>query len=146
MASKIPSLDELLESVSKKSLDKPCSDEHIVEIASKVTNWRLIAPHLGLTEVDEENIVQNHRDVQLQRREMLRTWQQKFGFRATYGSLARALHKAERVDLVEKVIELLTEKVVEVLTGEAAATSSLKLGTSSPGEHISTSSNSTVNS
>ena len=148
-------LQELLRTVSKKTLKKPCSDEHIVEIANKVTSWRSIAPYLGLTAVDEENIVQNHRDVQIQRREMLRTWKQQFGSEATYSSLAEALYKAKRVDLVEKVVELLTE--------EAAATSSLELcppprkkaasgshpgalqihrkggATSSPGEHMSTS-------
>ena len=120
MATELPSLEELLTSVSKKTLEKPCSDEHIVEIAREITNWRLIAPDLGLTAVDEEDIRQNHRDdVPIQRREMLRTWKQKFGSKATYGSLAKAFYKTKRVDLVEKVIALLTE--------EAAR---------SPGEHV----------
>ena len=119
MASK---LQELLRSVSKTALETPCSDEHIVEIANKVTSWRSIAPYLGLTAVDEENILQDHRDdVRIQRREMLRTWKKKLGSMATYGSLAEALYKIERVDLVEKVVELLTEEA-------AAATSSLGLG------------------
>ena len=119
MATELPSLEELLRGVPKKTLEKPCSDEHIVEIAREITSWQLIAPDLGLTAVEEETIVQNHHDVQIQRREMLRTWKQKFGSKATYGSLAKAFYKTKRVDLVEKVIALLTE--------EAAR---------SPGEHV----------
>ena len=109
MANK-PSLEELLRSVPEETLEKPCSDEHIVKIASEITNWQSIAPHLGLKPVDEETILQNHRDVQLQRREMLRTWQQKFGSNATYDGLAKALYDAERVDLVGKVVDVLTEE------------------------------------
>ena len=75
-------------------------------------NLGLKAVDLGLKAVDEENILQNHHDVRIQRREMLRTWRQKLGSKATYCSLAKALYKTERVDLVEKVVELLT-KVAE---------------------------------
>ena len=119
MASNLPSLELLLGCVSEETLEKPCSDEHMVKIASEITGWQIVAPHLGLTPVDEENIAQNHRDVQVQQVKMLRTWQQKSGSKATYASLAKALHKAKRVDLVEKVVELLTEK--------AAATGSIEI-------------------
>ncbi len=131
MASKFPSLEELLQSVSEKSLEEPCSDEHIVEIAREITAWRLIAPHLGLKAVDEEDILQNQDDVRIQRREMLRTWRQKLGSKATYSSLAKALYKTERVDLVEKLAELLTKVHIAETLIKAAATSSPKLGPSS---------------
>ena len=131
MASKFPSLEELLQSVSEKSLEEPCSDEHIVEIAREITTWRLIAPHLGLKAVDEEDILQNQDDVRIQRREMLRIWRQKLGSKATYSSLAKALYKTERVDLVEKLAELLTKVHIAEPLIKAAATGSLKLGPSS---------------
>ena len=110
MASKLPSLEELLSHITKETLEQPCSDEDTVAIAGEITNWQVLAPLFGLTSVDEENILQNNHSVQLQRREMLRTWKQHFGSKATYGTLAEALYKAKRVDLVEKVIKLLREK------------------------------------
>ena len=114
-----PSLEELLRSVPEETLGKPCSDEHIVEIAREITSWQSVAPYLELTAVDEEDILHNHHDVRIQRREMLRTWKQKLGSKATYYGLAKAFNDIERADLVGKVVELLAS-------------------TSSPGEHQST--------
>ena len=152
MANKFPSLEELLSSISEKTLEKPCCDEHIVEIACELTEWRLVAPHLGLEAVDEENILQNHHDVRIQRREMLRTWRQKFGSKATYGSLAEALYKTERVDLVENVVELLTKAAVtgtpklgpflceqdtsSLLSSALSVPPKLGRATNRPGEHM----------
>ena len=43
-------LDELLdeEGVSPAQLDKPCTREHLRDIALFLESWRTVAPHLGL--------------------------------------------------------------------------------------------------
>ena len=38
-------------------MDLPCLDSDLVEISQLIHDWREIAPVLGLTQTDEENII-----------------------------------------------------------------------------------------
>ena len=51
-------LEELIAHVgiSTDELNKPCSDEHITSISLFLANWQTVAPLLGLTETDEEDV------------------------------------------------------------------------------------------
>ena len=40
--------------ISADKLNLECSDQHISDISRFLTNWQSIAPHLGLTERDED--------------------------------------------------------------------------------------------
>ncbi len=51
-----PSLDELLEGVSRGKLGRPCTDAHLCKIALRVTSWELIAPFLDLSQAEIEAI------------------------------------------------------------------------------------------
>ena len=102
-----PSLEDLLKDVPCEKLDQPCRDDHLSEIALSVTKWKSIAPYLGLTEAEEENIEKDCGENETQKIGMLRKWKKKFGKRATYRKLGQVFYKLGRVDLVEKVRELL---------------------------------------
>ena len=63
------------ESLSFVSLNLPCLDSDLVEISQLIHDWREIAPVLGLTQTDEENIIgYSPNSVPVQRRTMLTTW------------------------------------------------------------------------
>ena len=101
------SLEDLLKDIPCEKLDQPCRDDHLSEIALSVTKWKSIAPYLGLTEAEEENIEKDCGENETQKIGMLRKWKKKFGKRATYRKLGQVFCKLGRADLVEKVRELL---------------------------------------
>ena len=102
-----PSLEDLLKDVPPEKLDQPCRDDHLCTIALSITRWKSIAPFLGLTKAEEENIEKDCGENETQKIGMLRKWREKFGRKATYRKLAKVFFKLERVDLVEEVCELL---------------------------------------
>ena len=101
-----PSL-ELLKGVEK--LNQPCRDHHLIELASSVTNWQSIAPFLGLNKPQIEEIEKDSPNVACQRAELFRKWCEIFGEKATYITLANALNKCERGDLVSILCKILKE-------------------------------------
>ena len=92
---------------ARPSLDQPCKDEHLCEIALSITDWQSIAPFLGLTEVEESDIKKNYDNTLTQKIKMLRKWREKFGRQATYRKLARVFTKLNHADLVEEVCDLI---------------------------------------
>ena len=85
-------------------LDQPCLDSDLVEISQLIHDWREIAPFLGLTQADEQNIIgYAPHSVPVQKITMLRTWGQRHGPAATYSRLANAFRQCGRQDLVERV-------------------------------------------
>ena len=100
-------LVDLLKDIPREKLNQPCRDDHLSEIALSITKWKSIAPYLGLTEAEEENIEKNCGENETQKIGMLRKWKKKFGKRATYKKLGQVFYKLGRVDLVEKIREVL---------------------------------------
>ena len=92
------------------SEQEQCSEEHLAEISTLISDWRAVSPFLGLTEAEEIAMLgSDPHSVPAQKIAMLRKWKQKRGAKATYERLCRAFTKCERADLVEKVKQLLTE-------------------------------------
>ena len=90
-------------------MDSPCSDAHLIRIASSINDWRAIAPSLGLLPPDETAILgEAPFSVPTQRMAMMRRWRQKLGRRATYAVLCQAFENCERTDLVDLVEQLVT--------------------------------------
>ena len=102
-----PSLHDLLRDVTPEKLDQSCRDDHLCAIALSVTEWKSIAPFLGLTKAEEENIEKDCAANETQKIGMLRKWREKLGRKATYGTLIKVFWKLKRADLVEEVCELL---------------------------------------
>ena len=109
------------QSLSFMSLDLPCLDSDLVEISQLIHDWREIAPVLGLTQTDEENIIgYSPNSVPVQRRTMLTTWRKRHGPAATYSRLANAFRQCGRQELVERVSVLVERKETSLSTGELA--------------------------
>ena len=112
MASPLPRADD------RQAWKQPCSDDHLNRLSMLITDWKAIAPHLGLTETDEEDIETNYpRSMQCRRLSMLRTWKLKCGEAATYEKLDHVFQQCSRQDLVDKIGEL----IVETTTGTISA-------------------------
>ncbi len=122
--SSLPTLDELLEGVSTGKLCRTCRNEDLCEIAQSVTNWKAIAPFLGLLKAEIEAIEVNERKVETQRMAMLDKWKEKLGRKATHWKLAKAFRKAKRADLVDVIRRLLVSSGDSSSSDESSPTSS----------------------
>lgn len=102
----VPTYDDLLvlwkvDDTTMK--EKFTSHDHLIDLASNLDRWEMIAILLQIPNSEIESI-KMVRDVGVQRIRMLECWKQRNGSAATYEVLARALLKISRTDLAEKVI------------------------------------------
>ena len=95
--------------ISADELNKPCSDEHITSISLFLTNWQTVAPHLGLTETDEEDVEEEGKKTQ-DKSKILRRWKNKKSFKSTYRVLVDVFLKLGKANLAEKVCRLLVDE------------------------------------
>ena len=102
-------LDELLKEVgvSPAELDKACTSEHLQDIALFLESWRTVAPHLGLSSVEVEEVERDGTEEKEKRRKILKVWKAGFAFKAKYTVLIKALLKIGRADQAEQVCRLL---------------------------------------
>ena len=96
--------------ISADELNKPCSDKHIASISLFLANWQTVAPLLGLTETDEEDIEEEGKKTQDKRYKTLRRWKNKNLFKATYRVIVNVFLKLGRADLAAKVCRLLVDE------------------------------------
>ena len=116
--------------VTISSWDAQCFDQHLYQISQLIAEWREIAPALGLTETDEENIVgQAPFSVPAQRLAMLRMWKRKNGAASTYRKLADVLSMCDRQNLVDEIDKLVRSLTcTSVISGAAGTDSTLSIG------------------
>ena len=100
-------LDELLAELRlpKISLEHRCSEEHVTCI-SEFLKWRRVAPHLGLTQIDQDDIDRDFMSESEKRRECLRRWKEIHAFKATYLMLVEALLTDRLADDAENVCKM----------------------------------------
>ncbi len=91
----------------------PCKDEHLCELALCIADWKELTPFLGLREVDEKMIEEDHGSSTQRRIATLRLWKNKDGSKATYGRLSRALRKIGSSDLVQSLYQIYTTSASE---------------------------------
>ncbi len=60
-------LEKLLSGIPDAILDKRIGNTQLQTIAKSMRSWRDVAPYLGLTEADEEDILNDHRRHQEQK-------------------------------------------------------------------------------
>ena len=106
--------EDICQGIPSERLDSPITDIQIADLASELKTWEELAPYLGLTPADEEEIeVDYHGRYGLQKRQALRKWQSKLGRGpngATYRNLIIALCRAKEIKMAEKLKDLLTEE------------------------------------
>ena len=110
-------LDELLKEVGvhPERLNDTISDDHLHKIALFLTSWRNVAPYLGLSEMDVNDIEQGGREVKYMSLKALQIWKGKFVFKATYKKLVEVLLSLGMPDVAEKVCRLLLLKGMYVI-------------------------------
>ena len=96
--------------ISADMLNRECSDEHVASISLFLANWQTVAPHLGLTEIDEEDIEEDGTKTQDKRYKILQKWKARSLFKATYKVLVDVFLKIGRADIAEKVCKLLIDE------------------------------------
>ena len=103
-----PTLEELVKKVriSLDLLDQKCSDEHLKSI-SLFLDWRRVAPHLGLTERDTEDVEFEKKTESERRLRVLQMWKNKYGYKATLRSITVVLLTVGNADDAERVCCLL---------------------------------------
>ena len=103
-----PTLEELVKKVgiSLDLLDQKCSDEHLKSI-SLFLNWRRVAPHLGLSERDIEDIEFEKRTESERRLKTLQTWKNKYSYEATLKKIIVVFLAVGNADDAERVCRLL---------------------------------------
>ena len=59
-------------------LDKRCSSAHIAKISEYIENWQELAPYFGLTDAEEQKILNNHaHQYKVQKCKMVWKWVRK---------------------------------------------------------------------
>ena len=101
-------LEELLKKVGvcREKFNDSISDEHLLEISMFLTAWRRVASFLGIKSNDLEDIEQE-KDEQVKRLNVLQKWKSRFGYKATYRKLVEVLLSLAMSDVAEKVCKLL---------------------------------------
>ena len=105
---------DVSEVLADKGLDKgilecPCTPEHRNVIALQITSWETLAPFIGLSSSDEEEIEEDNKSTKSKRIALLRKWSEKLGKRATYLHLMKGFAKIERRDLIEQLCDVFIE-------------------------------------
>ena len=105
--------EDICQGIPSERLDSPVTDIQITDLASELKTWEELAPYLGLTPADEEEIQVDYQGrYGLQKRQALRKWQSKLGRGpngATYRNLIIALCHAKEIEMAEKVRNFLKE-------------------------------------
>ena len=102
-------LEFLLRGTPQEKLDWQVSSSDLAEIAKKLSQWRLLAPHLQVTPEQEKEIVRGHpSNLQLQSLKCLQKWSHDQDSKATYGALISALYRVENIDLIDEICTLLS--------------------------------------
>ena len=103
-----PTLEGLVKEVriSLALLDQRCTDDHLKSI-SLFLDWRRVAPHLGLSERDIQDVKFEKRTESEKRLGVLQKWKTKYSYMATFKNLVEALLTVQNADDAERVCRLL---------------------------------------
>ena len=103
--------EEVWRDIPPEKLKQHCWDEHLCLIAHEITDWPSLTPFLGMTRPEMEAIRGKWPfNIEAQKPEFLRKWQEKCGCKATYQRLYKAFLKAGDTALAEKVYDILCEQ------------------------------------
>ena len=88
------------------------SDNHLDEIAAHIDDWEAIFPSLELAAADRSAILEEapHSAPAA----MMKKWKQMLGKQATYEQLRQVFEECGRIDLVEKIKQLVVDSPQKV--------------------------------
>ena len=98
----------LLESIPRSKLEEVCSDSFLQQLATRMRDWRKLAPHFGISESTAEELAHRFQDVDEQKYRALHCWKQISPDTATYQNLIACLLAHAPFDLAEATVKMLT--------------------------------------
>ena len=109
LAMAVPSFEELLIQwkIDGSTLEEPFSNSHILDFATKLDGWEILANFVGIPPSNIDSIKAAQGAAELQPMKMLECWKRRRGSKATYGAMIQALLQIKRTDLAEYIIELI---------------------------------------
>ena len=107
-------LDDLVRElrIPIETLEQKCTDQNLASISLLIESWRVVAPYLGLTKVEQEDIDTEGGTEAEKRLKLLQKWQEKYAYRATYKQLVEMLLNLGRGNQAAKLCSLLVPKGV----------------------------------
>ena len=102
--------------IPDEALDSTWRDHDLARLSQSVVSWEELAPFWGLTEAEEEEIKKDNHSYAAQKLAALRRWKSKCSETATYRQLVRVFARMKKMELVEKVREIVLNPE-EVSTG-----------------------------
>ena len=102
-------LDELLakKGIAKSELKQPMRKEHGIVIAKEIgVDWELLAPEIGVSDVDIDDIKEKHHDPRTRRNALMRRWMDLLGSEATYLKIIEGLESLGNRRLSERLLDL----------------------------------------
>ena len=93
--------------IQASSLDKEVTSTCYHEISRYLSEWKLIAPKVGLTDDEVESIDEDNTKTEMKRISFLKAWKQKFAMKATYRALIESLLGIKRVEDARGVCQVL---------------------------------------
>ena len=88
-------------------LDREVCRDDYYDISKYLSEWKLLAPKLGLTDAEVEAILEENQKEEAKRVAFLRKLKQKFAWKATYRALIEALLGIQRAEDATGVCQLL---------------------------------------
>ena len=106
----VPSFEELLIrwKIDGSTLEEPFSDGHILDFATKLDGWEMLAKFVGIPTAEIDTV--KAKEAELRPMRMLECWKRRCGSKATYGAMIQALLQINRTDLAEYIIGLISIK------------------------------------
>ena len=90
-------LPKTLQALPDSELDKPCTDLNLACIASDITEWERIAPQLGISFTEGEEIQHDSKSYRQEKFKVLLKWKNKHGSTATHRNLIQVLKQNEAI-------------------------------------------------
>ena len=108
-------LKDLLESIPKSRMEEVCSDSFLQQLAAHMTEWRKLAIHFGISELEAEEMAHYYPDVGEQKYRTLDCWKQINPDTAKYEDLIACLLAHAPFALAEAALKMLSPGMRNVL-------------------------------
>ena len=108
-------LKDLLESIPKSRMEEVCSDSFLRQLAAHMRDWRKLAPHFGISQLEAEEMAHYYPDVGQQKYMALHCWKTINPNTAKYGVLIACLLAYAPFALAEAALKMLSPGMHNVI-------------------------------
>ena len=108
-------LKDVLESIPKSRMEEVCSDSFLRQLAAHITDWRKLALHFGISELEAKEMAHYYPDVGEQKYRALDCWKQINPDTAKYEDLIACLLAHAPFALAEAALKMLSPGMPNVI-------------------------------